>query len=99
MRGKSTENEIATGSSICSKDSLSLLVKFFFLLSANCAFVFFLGPCFGFFFRCPRTFLYFLTRFTTSIRPKRETKSDKTKIENKREAKSHVNKTMLTMSM
>ena len=43
MRGKSTENEVATGSSICSKDSLSLSAKFSFLLSANSAFVFFIG--------------------------------------------------------
>ena len=49
MRGKSTENEVATGSSICSKDSLSLSAKFFFLLSANSAFRFFLGPGFVFF--------------------------------------------------
>ena len=48
MRGKSTENKVATGSSICSKDSLSLSVKFLFLLSANSAFVFFLGPGFDF---------------------------------------------------
>ena len=48
MREKSTENEVTTGSSICSKDSLSLSAKFFFLLSANSAFVFFLGPCFVF---------------------------------------------------
>ena len=41
MRGKSTENEVATGSSICSKDSLS--AKFSFLFSANSAFVFFIG--------------------------------------------------------
>ena len=43
MRGKSTENEVATGSPICSKDFLSLSAKFFFLLSANSAFVFFKG--------------------------------------------------------
>ena len=79
MRGKSTENVVATGSSICSKDS--------FLLSANSAVVFFIGLVSFFFCRCPRTFLYFLTCFTTSIRPNRESKSDKTKIENKREAK------------
>ena len=99
MRGKSTENVVATGSSICSKDSLSLLAKFFFLFSANSAFVFFIGLAFVFFCRCPRTFLYFLTCFTTSIRPNRESKSDKMKIQNKREAKSHVNKTMLMMSL
>ena len=98
MRGKSTENEVATGSSICSKDSLSLSTKFFFLLSANSAFVFFIGLV-SFFCRCPKTFLYFLTRFTTSVRPKGESKSDKTKIDNKRKAKSHVNKTMLMMSL
>ena len=99
MRGKSTENVVATGSSICSKDSLSLSAKFSFLLSANSAVVFFIGFVSFFFCRCPRTFLYFLTCFTTSIRPNRESKSDKTKIENKREAKSHVNKTMLMMSL
>ena len=98
MRGKSTENEVASGSSICSKDSLSLSAKFSFLLSANSAFVFFIGLV-SFFCRYPRTFLYFLTCFTTSIRPNRESKSDKTKIENKREAKSYVNKTMLMMSL
>ena len=43
MRGKSTENEVATGSLICSKDSLSLSAKFSFLLSANSPFVFFIG--------------------------------------------------------
>ena len=30
MRGKSTENEVATGSSICSKDTLSLSGNFCF---------------------------------------------------------------------
>ena len=40
--GKSTENEVATGSSICLKDSLSPSAKFS-LLSANSAFVFFIG--------------------------------------------------------
>ena len=94
MRGKSTENEGATGSSICSKDSLSLSVKFFVLLSVNSAFVFFLGPCFVFFF-----FFFFFNSFHDLNKSKIEMKSDKTKIENKREAKSHGNKTMLMMSL
>ena len=82
--GKSTENKVATGSSICSKDSLSLLATFFFSLSAIYAFVFFLGPCFVFFFfRCPMTFSYFFNSFHDLDKSKRETKSDKTKIENK----------------
>ena len=62
MRGKSTENEVATGSSICSKDSLSLSAKFSFLLSANPAFVFFIGLV-SVFCRCPRTFALFFNLF------------------------------------
>ena len=97
MRGKSTENEVATGSSICSKDSLSLSAKFFFLLSANSAFVFFLGPCFVSF--TVQGLFSIFNSFHNLYKSKRETRSDKTKIENKREAKSHVNKTMLMMSL
>ena len=98
MRGKSTENEVATGSLICSKDSMSLSAKFFFLLSANSAFVFFLGPCFVFFLLSKDFFLFF-NSFHDLNKSKRETKRDKTKNENKREAKPHVNKTMLMMSL
>ena len=63
MRGKSTENEVAMGSSICSKDSLSLSAKFFFLLSENSGFVFFLGPCFVLFFSLSKDFSLFFNSF------------------------------------
>ena len=46
---KSTENEVASGSSICLKNSLSLSATFFLLLSENSAFVFLLGPRFDVF--------------------------------------------------
>ena len=59
IRGKSTENEVVMRSSICLKDSLSLSAKFFFLLSANSAFVFFLCPCFVFFFAVQELFFIF----------------------------------------
>ena len=64
--GKCIEN-VATDSSICSKDSLSLSVKFFVLLSANSAFVYFIVPGFDF-FSLSKDFSVFLTRFTTSMR-------------------------------
>ena len=63
MRGKSTENEVATGSSICSKDSLSLSAKFSFLLSANSAFVFFIGLVSFFFWSLSKDFSLFSNLF------------------------------------
>ena len=89
MRGKSTENEEATGSSICSKDSLSLSAKFFFLLSANSAFVFFLGPCFVFFSLSKDFFLFFLTRFTTLISQKEKRRGIKRRMRIK-EKQNHM---------
>ena len=62
MRGKSTENVVATGSSICSKDSLLLSAKFSFLLSANSAFVFFIGLV-SFFLSLSKDFSLFFNLF------------------------------------
>ena len=63
IRGKNTENEVAIGSSFCSKDSLSLSAKCFFLLSTNSDFVFFLVLASVFFFLLSEDFSLFCKSF------------------------------------
>ena len=85
------------GSLICSKDHSSLSAKEMETsarrLSANAAFVFFLGPGFDV-FAVEELFSIFSTRFTTSTRPIFENRRaiSKSDIGNGREGKSHVNK-------
>ena len=88
--GKRTENEIAMGSSMCPKDHSSLSAKFFFLLSANSAFVFFVGPGFW----LSKDLSPFFTSFHDFHKANNEKRRaiSKSHIVNGREAKSHVNK-------